>query len=747
MSSYHMKLETIRRSLCDNLGRAALESAPRVLHTKWTHSSQPPPPTPDLPYGSLWSLINHIKVLHQYIDLLSEAASGEGVHAPLLWGTKEACTHGLEWFAPLLDDGGPPSSNEYKKHVDIWRQANPGLYSDAEAAYLVHQGYLVEDRNMTKFLVSKLTREFKEYEVDVAGSILRARPSSFEEFSNQFREWRDNGLYHTLCLAARNMPSVKHWVPHTLVHEGEDWQGLLDEFNSSSSCSRDRMAEICEKLEDRTPLFSNNICSLLDRVAILMRVKSNAESDLDTDLSLLQFPQPGSSYSSPLQNWGSLRGILERAIPPSLMCPSLYPPNKGAWGFRRLDLKTGDRLRINTGPITWMDKEEMERCKKHSSGLPDRLYDILTRMGDAATSPEMAHLMLSPETLFRILAGEAVEKSSMPDFTDRKFIINSMLNSRLGFSMHREACLNRLLECMPGVKKTDLSSPMHLLAWRMDCPPRAILYHGNTGDVNLGEAPPYLLPKSVHPDKVPNRTLSGISILPAPSNKDEVHTAVRACIAEEVVGPHSSFSLHPHHKVVLRNPALPQQTTQHTMTTLAEAVSFFTGPAPPKLSEVALNTSAPWEDEHVDDRYAERQTSHNGARYRDWVTVYRDEDELQRCRLASHDIKATKLYETHFPMSLPDGGHSWVSVASTLPSETRVLRHLGGKTRLEVLKRSVESRFMHDGKLMPVRNKDDKVERGNMEIYTDEKAQQVLIAYAPLSSEGHGLEFMSFRHV
>ena len=98
-------------------------------------------------------------------------------------------------------------------------------------------------------------------------------------------------------------------------------------------------------------------------------------------------------------------------------------------------------------------------------------------------------------------------------------------------------------------------------------------------------------------------------------------------------------------------------------------------------------------------------------------------------------------------MALPGGLYSWVSVASTLPTETRVLRHLGGKTSLEQLKRSVESRFMHDSKLLPVRGGSDVVERGNMEIYSDERAQQVLLAYAPSSSEGARLEFMSFRRV
>jgi len=56
---------------------------------------------------------------------------------------------------------------------------------------------------------------------------------------------------------------------------------------------------------------------------------------------------------------------------------------------------------------------------------------------------------------------------------------------------------------------------------------------------------------------------------------------------------------------------------------------------------------------------------------------------------------------------------------------------------------------MHDCKLLPVRHLGDRVDRDSMEIYSDESAGQVLIAYAPKSEDGArlGIEFMSFMHV
>ena len=213
----------------------------------------------------------------------------------------------------------------------------------------------------------------------------------------------------------------------------------------------------------------------------------------------------------------------------------------------------------------------------------------------------------------------------------------------------------------------------------------------------------------------------------------------------DVLGSYPDFADHPHHKVSIK--ISPDESEIHHTTTLAEAVNLFTGPPPFRISEVALHESEPWNEEHIDDRYAERQIAENGLRLRDWATVYHDENEIQRCRMASHAILCSEVFETHFPLSTP-AGHQWVSVASTLPAETRVLRHMGGGNSLEVLRRSVESRYMHDPKLLPVRSKEDRVDRAHMELYTDSKTGQVLLAYAPVAADGgkKAIEFVSFRH-
>ena len=740
--------DEIRRSLCTHLGHSVSQTAVRISHSKWQHmQSIPPPVTPDLPFGSLWGLVNHIKVMHQYTDLLSEAASGRGVHAPLLTGSKEMCVGNLEWFLPLCRDLVTEGFEDYRRHVDIWRETNPGDYGPAESVFHAHQAYAVEDRNMTRYLVSLLKPHAKEYEAEIAANMLRARPDSFDDFERQFSDWRSEVLYHPLCLAARNMPRAEQWVPEAYIHEAGDWQDLLDIINRGSFVSKHRLTAVCEALADRSPMLNNLICDVLDKVATLTRVKSNAAYDsksLDDYMPQLQFPKDERSpYTHCLMTWVRLRQTLEQCVPPSLLCPALCPPSRGAWGYRRLLLAMHDEtLQIQPSPFAWMDKDTLGQ-KENITTPQDRLYDILVRLGEAATSPEVAHLMLDPKSLHRILAGG--ERGALPDYSNRQYVIDQM-RGRPPSNADFIACLNKIIQSLPANTERGLGAPVQLLAWRIDSPPRAILYHGAEGRVDLATQPPYTLEKTILQDKLINRTVSGISILNEPALDGEgIHAALRSCVAEEIVGAHPDFANHPHHQVTVK--IGPGKTeTRHT-TTLAEAVSLFTGPPPQQLSDVALHESAPWSEGHIDARYAERQTGDNGSRFRDWAVVYQDEEEIQRARLAAHEVRCSKVYETHFPLSNTGAGHTWVSVASTVPTETRVLRHLGGRTGLEVLKRAVENRFKHDTKLLPKRHSSDTIDAASTEIYTDEKSGHVLLAYAPVAADGgKQIEFMSFRH-
>jgi hypothetical protein len=725
----------------------------------------------------VWTLVNNIKVFHQYTNLLNEAASLKGPHAAFLGGRAESCVNGMEWFAPLAAGIKPPKdAPSYRHHVSLWRASNPGLFCDAEAAFHVHQGYAVEDPEMTRFLVSQMKRDAFEYEAAIAGNILRARPASFDEFSREFTQWRKRGLYHTLCLAARHMPQLEKWVPKHLHHEAGDWEDLLGIFNASSFCSASRLSDVCERLADRSPALSNHICERLDRVAILTRVKSDdsryehfhpesATPSLDDRLAVLHSPTSDTSpYTHSLLNWEKLKSKLETTFPPSLLCPALAPPNRGVWGYGRLSLRMEgddeDDLRIHRGRLTWQDRAQTKTQQANAAEAPEsgptRLQDILFRIGDVATSPELAHLMLFPESLMQHLEGDSLPPNSSDIAAvckDRAQVIDLMAAGKLGRSADFFACINALTSHLPTVDAVSHppSSPLRVLAWRLDWPSQAILYGGDDARVDINHTPPHLLPKRLTTDKLPKTTVSSISLIPSDVGPEfeDAHRLLRACVADTVLGPHEEdFSQHPLHRVPIK--VSPGQTEIHTTTTLAEAVAVFAGPAPFHLSTVNLHESKPWEEDHIDTRYGERQVGDNGSRFRDWAVVYHDGDKLRRCRLAAHELTMSSLFHTYFPVARQEEQgthHNWVAVASTLPTETRVLRHMNGKTELESLRKSVENRFWNDWKLLPVRQAGDAVDRSNMEVYTDEAAKQVALVYAPHSADGErrAFEMLSFR--
>jgi hypothetical protein len=74
--------------------------------------------------------------------------------------------------------------------VKDWRSRNPGLCGNAEA-YLERKKI---DMDFTRYIVSILKPDSKEYEARVARNVLDASPSSFDEFQSEFLGWRKRGL-------------------------------------------------------------------------------------------------------------------------------------------------------------------------------------------------------------------------------------------------------------------------------------------------------------------------------------------------------------------------------------------------------------------------------------------------------------------------------------------------------------------------------------------------------------------------
>lgn len=105
------------------------------------------------------------------------------------------------------------------------------------------------------------------------------------------------------------------------------------------------------------------------------------------------------------------------------------------------------------------------------------------------------------------------------------------------------------------------------------------------------------------------------------------------------------------------------------------------------------------------------------------MATYVDQYGAQQSRLAAHSVEITGLmYHTLLPWLQSDGSVKWVNTICTQPIENRVLQ---GKT----LRQAVETRYLQDTKLLPVRKPTHTVSRGNTEIYAN--ADTIAVAYAP----------------
>ena len=177
-------------------------------------------------------------------------------------------------------------------------------------------------------------------------------------------------------------------------------------------------------------------------------------------------------------------------------------------------------------------------------------------------------------------------------------------------------------------------------------------------------------------------------------------------------------------------------------TSLSEGVLCFVMQAAPYQAQThtGLHESQRWQKNYEDSRYAEVQQGSNGARYRDWISVYADRDVIQKVKLDSHVFRVGALYSTFFPWKRGDGALTWVPVQSsvsvppTLLCEPK-LSPAPLPPTLAALASSVRAKYLQDLTALPVEAEGDRVERSDVSVYTDDEAQQVMLAYAPAGAE------------
>ena len=751
-------------------------------------------PSPEIAVGSVWQQLNSLRVMAQYTRLLSTMCES----SPFLQGHPTTCVHGLQWFSPLASVlSGPPldTRRTLEKTLDMFRNSKGGGMTRELAAFEVHRCLVCTDRGMTQLLLSLHFPKSMESEVDVCAHMLTQPGLTYQQWLEEFPRWRRSGLYYPLVLATKRMPTIGHWLPAdshatpiakaltaclVLLPRGKP-AGAGDIVVGTLQCLADAWAR------DDTPA-NHYLAGLLDRVAVLMGVKSNGRringNDFDLRPALESFPAfftgDGSGADMHANNyraWRALRNAVEDTFPPSLLCGPLVRPKRSTWGYSRLTLDVSAAplcLRFIQRSLDVVAPTPDENVIATPAGSREclmqqtsaRIQDVLWRLGEIVTSPEIALCMLYPRAASASIDGvkDPVLANYAEFVKERPLVLSqldmpcvsggsgSRLAARMTANQHAEAGVEidshylaytaRLEAILPPVDMARYSKPQRLLLWRLDTPPRAILYTGDGSDVCPASESQHHLAKILINSKVPNRTVGGIRRAPPGAGPEFLRRTLRA-FARNTLPEHQANTVLARLSFAAADDSANDadvqghaQGTPLTCTTLAESVASFSLCAPTRVTECPVGGSVAWSGtEGIDPRYAETQTAANGIRFRDWAAMHVGASGTQQSRLAAHLVEYDALHTTKIPW-VSEAGLRWVRVASTTAPHNRTIH---GAT----LRQAVESRFLHDVRMLPTRDQDQSVTRGNAEIYSDGAARTAIV-YAP--TPGDRLELIAFEY-
>lgn len=699
--------------------------------------------------STVWGHMDKLRIMNKYFQLLHAM----GKSHPRLTGHESSCCNALEWFRPLCAPMEvPPPETLARLQNMIYLLPCPA----GQHVFECHKHMVCSDRDMTRLLLSEHFPDSREYDVDVCAEMLRDKTLDFDRWKSEFGQWRELGLLYPLAVAAKAMPSLGYWLPRS-VHK----YPLAQEFNAALARIRDEgargsrevLSDLCKAWESDETHIGTLLGQTLDRLAVLMRVQSLNNTcapsrNLDAAVAVFQAKHPAQGMHALNRSmWVSLASDILDTFPPSLLCPLLATQHRSSWGIPKLALEaTSDgALGFKRFPLAWIDTqgwefqhdrqvlEETLLCESAPGG-PDEAYtcrikDVLWRLGEVCTSPEVHTCMLHPQRVLDAIASN--EPSHKPRLAaaadprdDEDFIISHMC----GDMSHTDtdSTYQRLTHSMenmhPATRVHILREPVHLCMWRLDLPPRALVrMPGGENSSPLHEAPRQLIN---HKLALPTRASMHVS--GSPMCAQDVLTSVRRWALSNWDG-------------LMRSESIAHAGGRLTLTTLQEAVEAFTGTDSPCVNKGVMGKSCSWDHPGIDARYAEHQEGENGFRYRDWVALHCSPECTQQARLAAHCISVSEWHVTQVPWLRSDGSVTWVHTTATLPIVSRTMRG-------DTLRQAVESRYMHDPQLLTVARDDDVLTRANMELYDTDG--RVVIAYAPVAQAGDKpsrLQMMAFH--
>ena len=712
--------------------------------------------------GTQWHHINSLRVAHQYTQLLGDMCSSN----PFLAGDPSTCVMGLEWLSPLVAPLAPVADSvraALGSTIELFR-VGKRIDTTQEAAFEAHRHLVCNDRDLTRILLAAHFSGCREYDVDVCAYMIASSALTYTAWLADFPRWRDTGLFFPLAVAAQHMPTLFYWLPPE-VHDtplAHRFARCLDLVGLARNGS-----DLLDALAAVWPADQSGAAHLLagtlDRIAILMRVKSNGRSadpcDMRLDPALAAFPRSfgASMHESNHAAWRALGAAIEDSLPPSLLLASLIRPKKPTWGFHALTLcvdpvVTADAHLFRTvrfaetrlclvEPV--VDSEIHTHtpcfardCMYHQTS--HRIQDVLWRLGDIFTSPDVALAMLHPVAITACLLGEDPPENpalaaAVQACSNRPRVLACMSCAPQESPADYIRFATTLEAAVPLVTTEHCAQPLALLFWRVDIPPRAVIFVGSAADVDPASQSQHHLAKLLLNSKLTQRVVGGSGICPVGATEHHLRGALRAFAASDLRAHPCNLALarvEPHEA----SADLARQTTPVVSTTLAESLACFALAPPLKVNVCDMGNSLPWKEEGIDPRYAEKQVAHNGFRFRDWVAMHVGRGGTQQSRLAAHVVEFDALHLTKMPW-LQAGVVHWVRVASTVCPQSRTLQ---GPT----LRQAVENRFLHDPRMLPVRQQGGTVAKGDAEVYSEGEGRATVV-YSPTGSGR--LEMIAFQ--
>jgi hypothetical protein len=677
----------------------------------------------ELPVGNAALLVDNLKILKQYTKLLESACCDpSAMIGHFLAGGEDSCSGNLEWFKPMLKSVTFFSNVEADPEALQKIRASTKFDRELVQSALLHAGLN--------------TPHTKEYELHVANHIIQLQSNScWDAFKTEFGTWRERGLLYAILLSGNYMSHLNDWLP---VEYHED--PVIQKFWGIHQDIRESQANL-KALTGAVLKLNNLFCSpepmqqimhTLDHLCILMRVDACFRCSTDLDTTLKTFPKLDDRPVHFI--WNNMKRILEQTMPPSVLAQTPFKKlRKSTWVRGPLNFHTQSRplaVWFPREPLEWqavsenVAKPKAIRYKLEASSTSQRLKDVIQRTGMILASPELACAMIYPVKTKARIEGETDPSLDVSWCHNPASVV-----AKMGSATSKDA-LDALEAAWPESHETAYRTARHLVAWKIDTPLKTILFTGNPRNVIADRFTPHLLDKVLMEHRASGK------------NPERIYLA---------------SDLHPN---VVRDNILQFARKTYPLfkpvdaahTTLEEALTCWIREPPDLHTRVALNASVQWENDHEDPRYAETQEGNNGYRYRDWVTVYADNNRIEKCKLDSHVISFDSIHQTHYAWLSEDAlakpHYNWIVVSSSLPVPTLVLRNRNpDKTNLEALSTAIKSRFMQDLAILPVQSKGDTVEKHHVNVYTDPTCGQVLLVYAPTSANAVAkrLEFISFK--